>query len=80
MPRYKPMFAVGSNVRILDRASLEYFKRIWEFHNNLKQAQLDYADRIAKIASSGIYPRGDVTYELEGVPGIWHEECLDPFE
>ena len=72
------MFAVGSNVRILDRASLEYFKRIWKSHNSLKQAQLEFADRVAKVTNVGIYPGGDILYELEDVPGIWHEECLDP--
>jgi hypothetical protein len=78
MPRYNPIFAVGSNVRIMDRASLEYFKRIWKSHNNLKQAQLEYADRVAKVTNFGIYPGGDILYELEGVPGFWHEECLEP--
>ena len=77
MPRYNPMFDVRSDVKILDRASLEYSQRIWKSHNNLKQAQLEYADRVAKVKMVGIYPGGDVLYELEGLPGYWHEECLD---
>jgi hypothetical protein len=31
--------------------------------------------RAAKVKSIGYYHGGDVLYQLEGVPGIWQEQC-----
>jgi hypothetical protein len=28
------------------------------------------------VTSVRYYHGGDVLYELEGIPGIWHEACL----
>lgn len=39
---------------------------------------MKFADKIAKVKSVGFYHGGDVLYELKGVPGIWHEQCLRP--
>jgi hypothetical protein len=33
--------------------------------------------KTGKIKSVGFYHGGDVLYEIEGVPGIWHERCLE---
>jgi hypothetical protein len=39
---------------------------------------LKFADKIAKVKSVGFYHGGDELYELEGVLGTWHEQCLRP--
>jgi hypothetical protein len=67
----------GAVVRIASRSALEAFLKNWKLHHPLQPAQLDYADRSAKVAKSGMYHGGDVLYELEGIPGIWHEQCLE---
>ena len=74
---YKEKFPVGSSVRIANRDSLGEFMRTWKFHNKLQPEQLDYASRTAKVKSVGFYFGGDVLYQLEDMPGIWHECCLE---
>jgi hypothetical protein len=39
--------------------------------------QLAYADKTGKIKSVGFYHGGDVLYEIERMPGIWHEQLLE---
>jgi hypothetical protein len=73
---YKEEFPRGSTVQIADRAFLEEFLKTWKFHHELEPQQLVYANKIAKVKSIGFYHGGDELYELEGVPGIWHEQCL----
>lgn len=75
---YNAEFPVGSTVRIADRASLEEFARSWKYHNKLQPEQIEYHDRVAKVARASVYHGGDELYELEGIPGIWHEQCLAP--
>ena len=55
---------------------LEEFLRTWKFHHKLQAEQLSYGGRIVKVRSSAMYHGGDVLYELEGVPGVWHEQLL----
>ena len=69
---------VGTLVNIAKRDFLEDFLRTWKLHNKLKPEQLDYAGKTGMIKSVGVYHGGDVLYEIEGVPGIWHEHCLEP--
>jgi hypothetical protein len=69
-------FKDGAKVRIRDRATLEEFLRTWKFHHKLEDEQLPYAGRVATVKSSGMYHGGDVLYQLEDVPGIWHEQLL----
>jgi hypothetical protein len=76
MPPYRETFPKGSEVRIANREFLDDFRRAWKYHNKLQDEQLPYADKIATVNSVGYYHGGDVLYELEGVPGIWHEACL----
>jgi hypothetical protein len=71
-------FKDGSTVQIASRAQLEEFLRTWQYHHQLQPEQLAHADRIANVKSSGMYHGGDVIYQLEGVPGIWHERLLAP--
>ena len=55
---------------------LEKFRRTWALHNALQSEQLMYAGKIGVVKAVGYYHGGDVLYELESLPGIWHECCL----
>jgi len=74
---YKQEYPTGSVVRIADRKTLEDFMRTWKLHNRLQSEQLDYAGKTGKVESCGFYHGGDELYQIEGVPGIWHEQCLE---
>ncbi len=76
MAPYREEFPKGSLVRIPDRTTLERFKAEWKYHHKLSSEQLEYAGREAKVINIGYYHGGDVLYTLEGIPGIWNEECL----
>jgi hypothetical protein len=68
-------------VRVRSRATLErYLRPEWKFHNPLDAQQLEHAGRIAKVRHVGYYHGGDELYDLEGVPGAWHEGCLEAAE
>ena len=73
---YKEEFPKGSTVKIASRVFLENFLTTWKYHNKLEPNQLEYAGQVAKVESVGFYHGGDELYKLEGVPGIWHEQCL----
>lgn len=75
---YKEEFPTGSMVRIAEASRLQDFQRTWKYHHKLDSEQLDYAGRVAEVEKVGFYHGGDVLYELKGVPGIWHEQCLRP--
>jgi hypothetical protein len=77
---YKADFPIGTNVRVRARDFLETFRQSWKFHNPLKECQLDYSGRGASVARVGYYYGGDELYTLEGIPGIWHECCLEESE
>jgi len=74
---YAEEYAVGSIVLIADRAALEGFQREWKWHHPLQAEQLAHAGQSAKVKKVSFYHGGDELYELEGIPGIWHEQCLD---
>ena len=69
-------FEVGQQVRIADRAFLEGFLEAGQYHNELEPEQLEYADQVAKVTNVTFFHGGDEIYALEGIPGVWHEECL----
>jgi hypothetical protein len=69
-------FEVGSQVRVANRAFLEEFLEAGQYHNELEPEQLEFADRTAKVQSVEFFTGGDEIYKLEGIPGVWHEECL----
>jgi hypothetical protein len=73
---YKAAFPEGSKVRVADRVFLERFMSEWKYHHKLQPEQLAHADEVAVVEKIGFYHGGDVLYNLKGVPGIWHEECL----
>jgi len=70
------MFRAGASVRICGRPELDAFMKTWQYHHKLLPAQLEYAGRTATVKSTGIYHSGDVLYELEEIPGTWHERHL----
>jgi len=69
-------FEVGTEVRIADRAFLEEFLEAGQYHNELEPEQLEYAGRTATVQNVSFFHGGDEIYTLEGIPGVWHEECL----
>jgi hypothetical protein len=73
---YREKFPKGSRVRILNLEHLERFAREWTLHNPLQNEQLAFADQATVVETVGFYHGGDTLYELRGVPGLWHEECL----
>jgi len=77
---YTEKFPVGSEVRIGDEDFLAGFLRSWKFHHPLDPGQIFFAGKAAKVEKVGFFHGGDVLYNLCGVPGIWHEECLRAFE
>jgi len=76
---YKEEFPKGSSVRILGRPMLEGFLASWKYHNKLTSEQLNYAGQIAEVESVSYYHGGDELYVLKGIPGIWHEQCLEAY-
>jgi tetratricopeptide (TPR) repeat protein len=76
MDSYKEKFTVGSLVRIADYEVLYNFQRTWKYHNKLSSEQLEFAGRVVQVKEVGFYHGGDVLYVLRGVPGVWHEQCL----
>jgi hypothetical protein len=56
------------------------FLKTWKLHHELEPQQLNFANKIAKVKSVGFYHGGDELYELKGVPGTWHEQCLRAVE
>jgi hypothetical protein len=75
---YNAEFPAGTLVRVVSRQRLESFKTTWRFHHPLSEDQLAYAGAQSKVVDVGFYHGGDELYHLEGIPGIWHEECLEP--
>jgi hypothetical protein len=73
---YDAAYPKGSWVRVVSRSGLEMFRDTWKSHHKLEEEQFLFGDRVAQIKSIGYYHGGDVLYELEDVPGIWHERCL----
>ena len=76
MPPYKAQFGSGSVVQIVNRSALDHFRATWRYHNPLTSEQLEFAGQSATVRKVGYYHGGDVLYELDGVPGTWHEELL----
>ena len=69
-------FEVGAEVRVANRAFLEKFMEEGQYHNELEPEQLAYAGKVAKVKAVEFFHGGDEIYTLEGIPGVWHEECL----
>ena len=77
MAQYDEDFPVGSKVRVADASVLEHYLRPnWVYDHPLDPANIRLAGSVQVVASVAFYHGGDVLYELEGVPGQWHEACL----
>jgi hypothetical protein len=68
----------GATLRIPDREVLERFRSTWKYHHKLDESQLAFAGRVARVERWLMYHGGDILYELDGVPGVWHEHLLIP--
>jgi hypothetical protein len=75
---YKEAFPAGTEVQIAGQAFLEDFKATWKYHHKLQPEQLAYAGRVARVKEVAFYHGGDPIYTLEGIPGLWLEQCLQP--
>ena len=73
---YHAEFPEGSTVRIACRNALESFMESWTLHHKLEREQLDYAGKNAVVTWVGFYHGADELYQLDGIPGVWHEQCL----
>lgn len=76
MKPYGEAYPVGTSVRIRDRDSLEQFQRDWQYHHKLTEEQVMFAGSVASIVEVAFYHGGGALYQLSGIPGTWHEECL----
>ncbi len=74
---YEAKYPQGSRVRIASRERLVQFQSTWRLHNSLLAEQLEEAGRFAEVGSVGYYHGGDPLYCLLGIPGTWHECCLE---
>jgi hypothetical protein len=75
---YNAEFPAGTLVRVVSLPQLQEFQRTWHFHHPLTEDQLSYAGAQGRVVDVGFYHGGDELYHLEGMPGIWHECCLEP--
>jgi hypothetical protein len=73
---YNCEFPMGTVVRVRDRGFLDKFQREWKYHHKITSEQIEYAGKTGIVARAMIYHGGDELYELEAIPGIWHEQCL----
>ena len=76
---YNQEYPTGSVVKIANRQMLEEFMQNWKLHDKLQPGQLDYAGKTGAAKSCGFYHGGDELYQIEGIPGIWHEQCLEAY-
>jgi hypothetical protein len=75
---YRQAYRTGSRAKVADRDVLEAFKLEWKYHHKLVPEQLECAGRVATVKGVAFYHGGDPVYKLEGIPGLWHEQCLRP--
>jgi hypothetical protein len=73
---YNEEFPVGGCIRIADLSVLLDFKSNWKWHHPLVEDQLCYAGTRTVVRAVSFYHGGDELYQLENVPGTWHEACL----
>jgi hypothetical protein len=69
-------FEKGSYVKIASHDALEAFQHDWRSHHPLQDEQLGYSGRVARVSDLMMYHGGDILYDVEGVPGLWHQSCL----
>jgi hypothetical protein len=78
VPAYFPVFVAGERVRIKSASKLrEFMLPNWPWHHPLTEDQLGFAGIEANVTRVEYYHGGDVILRLVGVPGPWHEECVE---
>lgn len=75
---YREDFPRGTIVRIRDRQALDLFLNQWRAHHPLNPEHVRFAGQETTVKAVSFYHGGDELYELDGIPGIWHEQCLEP--
>ena len=71
-------YTPGSSVRILSRERLDALSRGSKYRLKIEENQFAYAGQVAMVKWSGLYHGGGFVYQLDGVPGFWHETLLEP--
>jgi hypothetical protein len=71
-------YTEGSSVRIRSREQLEDLARRVKHQVKIDFNQLAFAGQIAMVKWSGLHGAGGYVYQLDGVPGYWHEIVLEP--
>jgi hypothetical protein len=74
---YKATFPRGSKVRVVSRTQLDDLARDWKYHHKLRPEQMECAGMVSTVKGLSFYHGGDQLYELENLPGIWNEPCLE---
>lgn len=70
-------FPLGSSVRIKSTEQLEGFSRSGKLRYPPSGEQLEYGGQTDSVRRLTFSIRGDVLYELEKAPGMWHEQLLE---
>lgn len=70
-------YPTGTLVRVVSTHDLEAFLHSWKLHHPLRPEQLQYGGQTARVVRSMRYHGGNMLYELDGIPGIWHEACVE---
>ena len=71
-------YTQGSSVRIRSREQLEELARRPKSTLKIAASQLAFAGQVAMVKWAGLYHGGGYVYQLDGVPGYWHELVLEP--
>jgi hypothetical protein len=74
---YPAKYSAGTLVRVVSTRELETFLRTWKLNHPLRREQLQYGGQTARVVRSMVYQGGNILYELDGIPGIWHEACVE---
>jgi len=72
-------FPLMSSVRIKSAGQLEAFSRNSTLRYPPSGKQIDYGGQTDSIRRITFSVKGEVLYELEKAPGIWHEQLLESF-
>jgi hypothetical protein len=70
-------YTQGSSVRICSLARLQEFLQTGRYRRKIEPQQFAFAGQIAMVKWSGLYEGGGFVYQLDGVPGLWHEQLLE---
>jgi hypothetical protein len=73
---HRAKFSPGSSVRIKSAGQLEAFSRNGRLRYPPSGKQIAYGGETDSVRRITFSIRGDVLYDLEIAPGLWHEELL----